>query len=70
MREIAPPGVSASVVRLVTSGLQAALARVSSADGVTFSGAVVLAFAMTVAGSLLPALRATRVDPLQVIRSE
>jgi putative ABC transport system permease protein len=50
--------------------LQAVLAGVSPADIVTFSGAVGLAILMTIAGSLLPALRATRVDPLQVIRSE
>lgn len=50
--------------------LQAVLAGVSPADVVTFGGAVGLAILMTIAGSLLPALRATRVDPLQVIRSE
>jgi len=50
--------------------LQAVLAGVSPADVVTFGGAIGLAILMTIAGSLLPALRATRVDPLQVIRSE
>jgi predicted permease len=50
--------------------LQAVLAGVSPTDVVTFGGAVGLATLMTIAGSLLPALRATRVDPLQVIRSE
>jgi putative ABC transport system permease protein len=50
--------------------LQAVLAGVSPADVATFGGAIGLAILMTIAGSLLPALRATRVDPLQVIRSE
>jgi predicted permease len=50
--------------------LQALLAGVSPTDVVTFSGAVGLAILMTGVGSLLPALQATRVDPLQVIRSE
>ena len=47
--------------------LQAVLAGVSPADGATFAGAIGLAILMTIAGSLFPALRATRVDPLQVI---
>jgi ABC-type antimicrobial peptide transport system permease subunit len=50
--------------------LQAVLAGVSPTDVVSFGGAVGLAVLMTMGGSLLPALRATRVDPLQVIRSE
>jgi putative ABC transport system permease protein len=50
--------------------LQAVLAGVSPTDVVTFGGAVGLALLMTIVGSLLPALRATRVDPLEVIRSE
>lgn len=50
--------------------LQAVLAGVSPGDVLTFGGAVGLAILMTVVGSLMPALRATRVDPLQVIRSE
>lgn len=50
--------------------LQAVLAGVSPTDVGSFGGAVGLAVLMTMGGSLLPALRATRVDPLQVIRSE
>src|SRR5262245_8412431 len=50
--------------------LQTLLAGVSPTDPITFGAAVALAFAMTVVGSLLPALKATRVDPLQVMRAE
>jgi putative ABC transport system permease protein len=51
-------------------GLQALLAGVSPADGLTYAAAVAVAVTMTVAGSLLPALRALRVDPLTAIRAE
>jgi putative ABC transport system permease protein len=50
--------------------LQALLAGVSPTDLASFGGAGALAFTITALGSLMPALRATRVDPLQVIRSE
>jgi putative ABC transport system permease protein len=50
--------------------LQALLAGVSPTDPISFGGAIVLAFAMTGLGSLLPALKAIRVDPLQVMRAE
>jgi predicted lysophospholipase L1 biosynthesis ABC-type transport system permease subunit len=50
--------------------MQALLAGVNPADPVTFFAVVGIAFVMTVAGSLLPALRAVRVDPMTVIRSE
>jgi ABC-type antimicrobial peptide transport system permease subunit len=50
--------------------LQALLAGVSPTDVASFGGAVVLAFAMTALGSLLPALKAIRVDPLEVMRAE
>jgi len=51
-------------------GLEALLAGVSPRDAPTFLTAVVLALVMTIAGSLLPALRAVRVDPLTAIRAE
>jgi predicted permease len=50
--------------------LEALLAGVSPRDGATFVAAVGLAFVMTIVGSLLPALRAVRVDPLTAIRAE
>jgi predicted permease len=62
--------IGAALAVAVGRALQAVLAGVSPTDVVTFGGAVGLAILMTIVGSLLPALRATRVDPLQVIRSE
>jgi predicted permease len=50
--------------------LQGLLAGVEPGDGATFTAAAALCLAMTVSGSLLPALRAVRVDPITVIRAE
>jgi predicted permease len=51
-------------------GLQALLAGVSPWDPGTFLVAVSVSVVMTLAGSLLPAWRAVRVDPLTAIRAE
>jgi putative ABC transport system permease protein len=50
--------------------MESLLAGVKPADTVTFMAAVGLCLVMSLVGSLLPALRAVRVDPLTVIRSE
>ncbi len=50
--------------------MQALLAGVSPADGATFAAAVGLSVTTALLGSLLPALRAVRVDPMTVIRAE
>jgi len=50
--------------------MESLLAGVQPADAITFVAAVGLCLVMSLAGSLLPALRAVRVDPLAVIRSE
>jgi predicted permease len=50
--------------------MQALLAGVSPMDPVTFVAAIALSAVMTLAGTLLPALRALRVDPIAVIRAE
>jgi len=50
--------------------MEALLAGVSPRDPLTFAIAMSVAFIMTLAGSALPALRAVRVDPMTVIRSE
>jgi putative ABC transport system permease protein len=50
--------------------LESLLAGVKPGDTATFAAAVVLAGLMTLAGCLLPALRALRVDPMTAIRSE
>ena len=70
--DLAVLGIFIGAALAVAAGraLQAVLAGVSPTDVVSFGGAVGLAVLMTIGGSLLPALRAPRVDPLQVIRSE
>jgi predicted lysophospholipase L1 biosynthesis ABC-type transport system permease subunit len=50
--------------------LEALLAGVSPRDFATFAAAAGLALATTLLGSLLPAWRAARVDPLTAIRFE
>ena len=51
-------------------GMEALLAGVRPADAETFIAATGLALLMTLAGSLLPAYRAVRVNPIEVMRSE
>jgi predicted permease len=65
-------GVGAGIVLAYLSGrwLQSLLVGVSPADGTTFAVAAALAAATALAGSLRPALRAARVDPVTVIRLE
>jgi ABC-type antimicrobial peptide transport system permease subunit len=50
--------------------LQALLFGVSPADTRVFAAAVIIAFFMTLAGSIFPAWRAVRVDPITATRSE
>jgi predicted permease len=50
--------------------MQALLAGVSPSDAPTFAVAAILALLMTAAGSLLPARRAVRVNPVNAIRAE
>jgi predicted permease len=65
-------GVGAGAVLAYISGrwLQSLLVGVSPADGMTFAVAAALAGATAIAGSLRPALRAARVDPVAAIRLE
>ncbi len=65
-------GVALGVAVAYAAGraMQALLAGVSPADGATFAAAVCLSAAMALLGSLLPALRAVRVNPMSVIRAE
>jgi putative ABC transport system permease protein len=62
--------IGAVLAYAAARGLQGALAGVSPGDPSTFAGAVALSAAMVLLGSLLPALRAMRLDPLKVIRTE
>jgi predicted permease len=60
----------AVVAAIMSRALQALLVNVSPIDGLAFGAAIALAMLMTIAGSLLPALRAIRVDPIEVMRAE
>jgi len=51
-------------------GMEALLAALSPHDPASFAFAATLSVLMAVAGSLTPALRAIRVDPLVAIRTE
>jgi putative ABC transport system permease protein len=51
-------------------GMEALLAGVRPADGATFLAAIALSAVLALVGSLLPALRAMRVDPIAVMRTE
>ncbi len=55
---------------LAGRSMEAALAGVRPADGLTLVAAVTLAFVMTLAGALLPTKRALRVDPIRALRAE
>jgi putative ABC transport system permease protein len=50
--------------------MEALLAGVTPGDLVTFGAAAAVALLMTISGTLLPALRAVRVDPATVLRAE
>ena len=65
-------GVGAGIAFAYLAGrsLQSLLVGVSPADGMTFAVAAALVAATAIAGSLRPALRAARVDPVTVIRLE
>ncbi len=43
---------------------------VSASDITTLAGVIALVLAVSIAASLIPALRASRVDPMQVLRDE
>jgi putative ABC transport system permease protein len=50
--------------------MEALLAGVKPFDGPTFGITILVAVVMTVAGTLMPTLRALRVDPIAAIRAE
>jgi predicted permease len=62
------PGVLAAYAAAL--GMRALLFGVAPADPATILGAVVLVCVMTLAGSLVPVLRAVRVNPMLVLRAE
>ena len=50
--------------------LESLLAGTSPADPLTFTAAAAFAFAMTVGGCMVPAIRASRIDPKQAMEAE
>ena len=69
---LASSGVALGVALATGAGraMEALLVGVSPRDAATFLTAVAVAMAMTLVGSLFPALRAVRVDPMAAIRAE
>ena len=65
-------GIAVGVGLAYAAGLemQSLLAGIRPGDLETFLAAVALCFLMTLAGSLMPALRAVRIDPTVAIRAE
>jgi predicted lysophospholipase L1 biosynthesis ABC-type transport system permease subunit len=65
-------GLVAGVMMAAGAGrlLQSLLAGVNPADPGVFGAAGILVIAMTVGGALLPARRASRIDPIAAIRTE
>lgn len=62
--------VGAALAFAAGKTMEALLAGVKPADPITFLIAIALALVMTIAGSLLPARRAVRVDPTTALRME
>ena len=62
------PGVA--IAYAAGRGMQALLAGVAPADATTFGAAVGLSVIMTIAGGLVPTLRALRVNPMTAMRTE
>jgi putative ABC transport system permease protein len=69
---LALAGIVPGVLLAYAAGrsLEALLAGVAPADGITMVSAVVLAIVMTLAGTLAPAVRALRIDPITALRAE
>jgi predicted permease len=65
-------GVAAGVVAalFLTRLMEGLLYGVAARDPLTFAAAALVLFAIAVAASLVPAVRASRVDPLEALRSE
>ncbi len=62
--------LGAALAYAAARALVSLLAGITPSDPLTFSAAIALALAMTLAGSLLPAIRALRVDPSTAMRIE
>jgi putative ABC transport system permease protein len=62
--------IGAGIAYAAGRGLQALLFGIDPANAAVFAAAAAVALVMTLAGSLLPALRAARVDPITATRAE
>jgi len=69
---LAIAGIVPGVLLAYAAGrsMEALLAGVRPADGVTLGAAIALSFLMTVLGTLAPTVRALRVDPMTALRAE
>jgi ABC-type antimicrobial peptide transport system permease subunit len=69
---LAAAGVVPGALIAYAAGLamRSLLAGVAPADGATFAAAVALSLVMTLVGSIAPALKAVRVDPMAVMRTD
>ena len=62
--------IGAALAYAAGRSLQTLLFGVSPGDVSVYGGAITVALLMTLAGSLLPAWRAVRVDPITATRAE
>jgi len=62
--------IGVAVAYAAARSMQSLLAGVEPANGAVFAAAVILSLLMALAGSILPAWRAIRVDPLTATRTE
>jgi putative ABC transport system permease protein len=62
--------IGAAVAYAAGRSMQSVLFGINPADVAAFTSAIVLALLMAIAGSLLPAWRAMRVDPIAATRTE
>ena len=62
--------IGAALAYAAGRSMQAVLFGVDPANPTVFAAAIALAMLMTLAGSLLPAWRAVRIDPIEATRTE
>jgi ABC-type antimicrobial peptide transport system permease subunit len=62
--------VTKDVAYAAGRSMQSVLFGVNPADAIAFAAAIIVCVLMTIAGSLLPAWRAVKVDPITATRTE
>ena len=63
-------GLGILAAALLTRALESLLFGIERLDPMTFASVALLAAAVTLAASYIPALRATRVDPIATLRQD